>query len=72
MAQTKQETAAALKGIEQLKADHKVSDAVFEGMKAANGWKTGKQVTEAEFTKACENFCKAPVDGRKEKKEAKG
>lgn len=49
-----------------------VSDAVFEGTKAANGWKSGRQVEEKEFKEACEAFRKAPVDGSKKDKEAKG
>ena len=32
------------KAIEELKGIHNTSDAVFEGVKAANGWKTGKTV----------------------------
>ena len=32
-------TAATLKTIEELKQELGVSDAVFEGVKAANGWK---------------------------------
>lgn len=46
------------------------SDAVFEGVKAAKKWKSGRQVEENEFTKAVEDFKTAPIDGRKE--EAKG
>lgn len=64
--------AASLKSIEDLKQKLGVSDAVFEGMKAANGWKSGRQVDEKEFEKACELFRKAPVDGRMVDKEAKG
>ena len=43
-----------------------------EGTKAANGWKSGRQVEEKEFKEACEAFRKAPVDGSKKDKEAKG
>ena len=39
MAETKQ--AASLMSIEELKQKLGVSDAVFEGTKAANGWKSG-------------------------------
>lgn len=70
MAETGQ--AASLKGIEQLKQELGVSDAVFEGTKAANGWKSGRQVEEQEFKEACEAFRKAPVNGSMEDKEAKG
>lgn len=64
--------AAPLKGIEELKAELAISDAVFEGVKAANGWKNGKQVAEQEFRKACGSFLNAPADGRAVDKEAKG
>ena len=49
---------------------NKETDAVFEGVKAAKKWKSGRQVEENEFTKAVEDFKTAPIDGRKE--EAKG
>lgn len=70
MAETKQ--VASMKSIEQLKREFNVSDAVFEGTKAANGWKSGRQVEEQEFKEACEAFRSAPVDGRMTDKEAKG
>lgn len=70
MADTKR--AASFKSIEELKKELKVSDAVFEGVKAANGWKAGKQVEETGFKAAVDAFLKAPVDGRTMDKEAKG
>ena len=70
MAETRQ--AASLMSIEGLKQKLGVSDSVFEGTKAANGWKSGRQVTEKEFQEACEAFRRAPVDGSREDKEAKG
>jgi len=70
MAETRQ--AASMKSIEQLKQELGVSDAVFEGTKAANGWKSGRQVEEQEFKEACAAFQKAPVDGRMTDKEARG
>lgn len=54
--------------IEKLKAKKNTSDAVFEGIKAANGWKTGKMVTESTFDNAVKAFEIAPMDGRKVKK----
>ncbi len=69
---TEKKETAHIKSIEELKADHKVSDVIFEGVKAANDWKAGKQVTDAEFIRACDDFYKAPIDGRKKKEEAKG
>lgn len=70
MAETKK--AASLKKIEDLKEELKVSDVVFEGMKAANGWKAGKQIEETVFKAACVSFLNAPIDGRKADEEAKG
>lgn len=61
-----------MRSIEQFKKEFHVSDAVFEGTKAANGWKSGKQVEESVFLKACEEFRNAPMDGRMTDKEAKG
>ena len=65
-------TAATLKTIEELKQELGVSDAVFEGVKAANGWKSGRQVEADAFKEACAAFLKAPVDGRVTDEEAKG
>lgn len=62
----------SLKTIEELKSMHDVPDAVFEGVKAANNWKTGRQVTEAEFSLACDRFRNSPIDGRNIKEEVKG
>ena len=62
--------ATAYMSIEELRDKYKVSDAMFEGVKAAKKWKSGRQVEENEFTKAVEDFKTAPIDGRKE--EAKG
>lgn len=56
--------------IEQWKEKQDTPDAIFEGTKAAEKWKAGKQVTEEEYTSACSSFGNAPVDGRD--KEAKG
>lgn len=50
--------------IEDLKNEKMTPDAVFEGTKAANGWKTGKEVTEKDYDEAIEEFKKAPIDGR--------
>lgn len=69
MAETRQ---ASLRSIEELRQKLDISDAIFEGTKAANGWKNGKQVEEQEFREACEAFRKAPVGGSREDKEAKG
>ncbi len=58
----------AYKAIEELKGIKDTPDAVFEGAKAANGWKTGKMVTEEEYESAVKAFGEAPIDGRKVKK----
>lgn len=55
--------------IEELKAREETPDAVFEGVKAANGWKTGKMVKEKAYQEAVEAFGKAPMDGREVKKD---
>ncbi len=62
---------ASLKTIEELKEEHSVPDAVFEGVKASMNWKAGRQVTGEEFSAACDEFRNAPINGR-ERKEAKG
>ena len=65
-------TAEPFKSIEELKEELKVSNAIFEGVKAANGWKAGRQVGTAEFEAAVREFLTAPVDARGTSKEAKG
>ncbi len=65
-------TAEPFKSIEVLKKESKISDAVFEGVKAANGWKSGRQVGTAEFMDAVSEFLAASVDARAAGKEAKG
>ena len=60
--------AAAMKSIECLREEQRVTDAVFEGVKAANGWKAGRQVEENIFKKAVAEFLNGRVDGiRKDK-----
>ena len=63
--------ASCFKSMEDLKKELKVPDAVFEGVKAANGWKPGRQGEEAAFKKAIESFLNARVDGIRTGKEAK-
>lgn len=53
--------------IEEWRTAEGTSYAVFEGVKAANGWKTGKKVTEEDYKKAVKDFEKAPIDGREVK-----
>lgn len=50
--------------IEELKAEYDTPDPFFEGVKAVQGWKAGKQVTREEYTKACSLFGNAAADGR--------
>lgn len=55
----------------QLRMKHNISRAVFAGVCAAQGWKAGKFVTEAEFLGAVKQFTGAPMSGaRVAKKEA--
>lgn len=49
--------------IEELKAIKNTPDAVFEGMKAASGWRSGKMVTEQEYEAVKEKFLNAPIGG---------
>ena len=56
--------------IEQLRSERKIHRAVFAGVCAAQGWKPGKTVTEAEFLQAVEKFTSAPMSGAA-KKEAR-
>lgn len=52
--------------VERLKVNMGTPEAVFEGVKAANGWHTGKMLTEKEYEAAVRAFEHAPMDGRKE------
>lgn len=54
--------------IEELKGKHNITEMVFAGIKAAQNWKTGKQVAEADFLKARTAFLKAPISGAERKK----
>lgn len=53
--------------VEQLKEKNGTPEAVFEGVKAANGWRTGKMLTEDTYKKAVDAFEHAPMDGREVK-----
>lgn len=53
--------------VERLKVNNGTPKAVFEGVKAANGWHHGKMLTEEEYKKAVEAFEQAPMDGREVK-----
>ena len=57
--------------IEQLRSEKKINRAVFAGVCAAQGWKPGKTVTEAEFLAAVEKFTSAPMSGAVKKEAAK-
>ncbi|MCI8503667.1 MAG: hypothetical protein HFG77_07425 [Hungatella sp.] len=61
---TAKDTGIILKPVEEWKRQHKVKDAVFEGIKAANGWRNGKQVAEKEFEAAKDAFIHGAADGR--------
>ena len=47
--------------IEESKAQKDTSNAVFAGVKTANGWGTGKMVTEQEYDAAVKAFNDAPI-----------
>lgn len=47
----------------QLRMKHNISRAVFAGVCAAQGWRAGKFVTEAEFLEAVKQFTGAPMSG---------
>ena len=49
--------------IEELNAQKNTSNAVFAGVQTANGWGTGKMVTEEEYDAAVNAFNDAPMDG---------
>jgi len=68
----KKKAAEQLVDIETLRKKNGVSVAVFEGVKADNGWKNGKQVTEEKFLGAVAAWEKAPINGEKTGGEAKG
>lgn len=63
-------TPPELFSIEELKEKNKTPETVFQGMKAAENWKTGKAVTEEDYKKALNNFLKSPMGGKKVKKNA--
>lgn len=65
-------TEGLLRTIEEHRLAYGTPDEVFEGARAAMGWKRGKQVEAAAFQAACDAFLKAPADGRTVEKEAKG
>ena len=58
--------------IGELCKQHKISQAVFAGVCSANGWKSGKAISEDEFLKAIDKFKGSSIDGRpgKTKKES--
>lgn len=66
------ETPPELLSIEELKRRNQTPDRAFAGMKAAENWKTGKSVTQADYEKALKGFLESPMGGKKVKKDAKG
>ncbi len=49
--------------ITELRAKHKISRAIFDGVCADKKWKPGKIISEAEFAAAVAEFTGAPMDG---------
>lgn len=73
MEQSKTKTSPPeLLSIEELKEKYKTPDKVFNGIKAAENWRAGKAVTEADYQKALDGFMKAPMSGKKVTRNAKG
>lgn len=54
--------------IDILRQTHKVDRATFAGVCAAQGWATGKAVTENEFLAAVKQFNQSPMGGKGEGK----
>lgn len=54
--------------IDILRQTHKVDRATFAGVCAAQGWATGKAVTESEFLAAVNKFKQSPMGGEGEGK----
>ena len=61
MANKESEIPNESKSIEELKVIAGVTDTVFNGVKAAENWTTGKAVTSKEFDAAIERFLKSPI-----------
>lgn len=57
--------------IEELKEKNKTPEAIFQGARAAEGWRPGKMVSEEEYQKALDGFLKRPMNGKEVKKDAK-
>lgn len=51
--------------ISVLREKHKVDRATFAGVCAAQGWATGRAVTEKDFLAAVEKFKASPMGGSK-------
>ena len=63
-------TPPELFNIEELKEKNNTPETIFQGVKAAEDWKTGKAVTEEDYKKALNNFLKSPMGGKKVGKNA--
>ncbi|MEF2965667.1 hypothetical protein V3851_07480 [Paenibacillus sp. M1] len=47
--------------IGELKRSLNVPDSIYQGILAAENWKPGRQVSQAEFEAAIKRFCGSPV-----------
>lgn len=54
-------TASELHDVEMLRSKHKIGWAVFAGVRAAQGWRPGKMVSEEEFLQAVKKFNGEPM-----------
>lgn len=64
-------TPSELFSIEELRRKNETPEKIFEGVKALQGWISGKAVTEDEYETALKEFLECPMGGRKVKKDAK-
>lgn len=53
--------APELHDVEMLRSKHKISWAVFAGVRAAQGWRPGKMVSEETFLQAVDQFNGEPM-----------
>lgn len=63
MAEQQPEAPTQYVEVGQLRMKCNISRAVFAGVCAAQGWRAGKCVTEAEFLGAVKQFTGAPMSG---------
>ena len=55
---------SGLRTVEEWREQRETADAVFTGTCARNGWRGGRQITEAEYDKAVAEFLREPLGRR--------